>query len=62
MEDWRSSIDDAMIDTICDRKALNIPPADVPEKKNDVVKEKNVIEKSKARRLPGRQVLGIKIL
>jgi hypothetical protein len=45
--DWRSMVDSVMIDSAYDGKVFNITLADVPEKKNDLVKGKYVVEAKK---------------
>lgn len=45
--DWRSMVDSVMIDSAYDGKVFNITLADVPEKKNDLVEGKYVLEVKK---------------
>jgi len=47
VSDWRSMVDSVMIDSDYDGKVFNIRLADVPEKKNDLVEGKYVIEAKK---------------
>jgi len=47
VNDWRSMVDSVMIDSDYDGKVFNIALADVPEKKNDLVEGKYVIEAKK---------------
>ncbi|PIZ26019.1 MAG: restriction endonuclease subunit M, partial [Chloroflexi bacterium CG_4_10_14_0_8_um_filter_57_5] len=47
VSDWRSMVDSVMIDSDYDGKVFNIRLADVPEKKNDLVEGKYVIEANK---------------
>lgn len=47
VSDWRSMVDSVMIDADYDGKIFNITLADVPEKKNDLVEGKYVIEAKK---------------
>jgi DNA modification methylase len=47
IDDWRAMVDSVMIDAAYDGKVFNIMLADVPEKKNDLVKGKYVIEAKK---------------
>jgi hypothetical protein len=44
VSDWRSMVDSVMIDSDYDGDVFNITLADVPEKKNDLVEGKYVIE------------------
>jgi DNA modification methylase len=44
VSDWRSMVDSVMIDSAYDGKVFNITLADVPEKKNDLVEGKYVVE------------------
>ena len=45
--DWRSMVDSVMIDADYDGQVFNITLADVPERKNDLVKGKYVVEAKK---------------
>jgi len=45
--DWRSMVDSVMIDSAYDGKVFNITLADVPEKKNDLVEGKYILEVKK---------------
>ncbi len=47
VSDWRSMVDSVMIDADYDGKVFNITLADVPEKKNDLVEGKYVVEAKK---------------
>ncbi|MEO8354593.1 MAG: hypothetical protein ABI621_01635, partial [Chloroflexota bacterium] len=47
VSDWRSMVDSVMIDSNYDGKVFNITLADVPERKNDLVEGKYVIEAKK---------------
>lgn len=47
IDDWRAMVDSVMIDSAYDGKVFNITLADVPEKKNDLVEGKYVIEAKK---------------
>ncbi len=47
VSDWRSMVDSVMIDSNYDGKVFNITLADVPERKNDLVGGKYVIETKK---------------
>lgn len=47
VSDWRSMVDSVMIDSTFDGKVFNITLADVPEKKNDLVNGKYVVEAKK---------------
>ena len=47
INDWRSMVDSVMIDAVYDGKVFNITQSDVPEKKNDLVEGKYVIEAKK---------------
>ncbi|MBU2611592.1 MAG: site-specific DNA-methyltransferase [Chloroflexi bacterium] len=47
VSDWRSMVDSVMIDSAYDGKVFNITLADVPEKKNDLVVGKYVVEAKK---------------
>ncbi|MDP1715335.1 MAG: site-specific DNA-methyltransferase [Anaerolineales bacterium] len=47
IDDWRSMVDSVMIDSAYDGKVFNITLADVPEKKNDLVEGKYVVEAKK---------------
>jgi adenine-specific DNA-methyltransferase len=48
VNDWRSMVDSVMIDTAYDGKVFNITLADVPERKNDLVGGKYVVEAKKS--------------
>ena len=45
--DWRSMVDSVMIDADYDGEVFNIMLADVPERKNDLVEGKYVVEAKK---------------
>jgi hypothetical protein len=45
--DWRSMVDSVMIDADYDGQVFNITLADVPERKNDLVEGKYVVEANK---------------
>jgi hypothetical protein len=45
--DWRSMVDSVMIDADYDGTVFNITLADVPERKNDLVEGKYVVEARK---------------
>ena len=45
--DWRSMVDSVMIDSAYNGKVFNITLADVPERKNDLVDGKYVVEAKK---------------
>jgi hypothetical protein len=47
VSDWRSMVDSVMIDTDYDGEVFNITLADVPERKNDLVEGKYVVEAKK---------------
>ena len=47
VSNWRSMVDSVMIDSDYDGKVFNITLADVPEKKNDLVDGKYVVEATK---------------
>jgi len=47
IDDWRAMVDSVMIDSAYDGKVFNITLADVPEKKNDLVGGKYVVEARK---------------
>lgn len=47
IDDWRAMVDSVMVDSAYDGKVFNITLADVPEKKNDLVEGKYVIEAKK---------------
>jgi adenine-specific DNA-methyltransferase len=47
IDDWRAMVDSVMIDSAYDGKVFNITLADVPEKKNDLVEVKYVVEAKK---------------
>jgi hypothetical protein len=47
VNDWRSMVDSVMIDSNYNGKVFNITLADVPEKKNDLVDGKYVVEAKK---------------
>jgi adenine-specific DNA-methyltransferase len=47
IDDWRAMVDSVMIDSAYDGKVFNITLADVPEKKNDLVEGKYVVEAKK---------------
>jgi DNA modification methylase len=47
VSDWRSMVDSVMIDSAYDGKVFNITLADVPEKKNDLVAGKYLVEAKK---------------
>jgi hypothetical protein len=47
VSDWRSMVDSVMIDADYDGEVFNITLADVPERKNDLVEGKYVIEATK---------------
>ncbi len=47
VSDWKSMVDSVMIDSAYDGKVFNITLADVPEKKNDLVDGKYVVEAKK---------------
>jgi len=47
VSDWRSMVDSVMIDSNYDGKVFNITLADVPERKNDLVDGKYVVEVKK---------------
>jgi adenine-specific DNA-methyltransferase len=47
VSDWRSMVDSVMIDSTYDGKVFKITLADVPEKKNDLVEGKYVVEAKK---------------
>jgi DNA modification methylase len=47
VSDWKSMVDSIMIDSAYDGKVFNITLADVPEKKNDLVEGKYVVEVKK---------------
>lgn len=47
VSDWRSMVDSVMIDSAFDGKVFKITLADVPEKKNDLVDGKYVVEAKK---------------
>jgi hypothetical protein len=47
VSDWRSMVDSVIIDANYDGKVFNITLADVPEKKNDLVEGKYVVEAKK---------------
>lgn len=47
VNDWRSMVDSVMIDSAFDGKVFNITLADIPEKKNDLVDGKYVVEAKK---------------
>ena len=47
VSDWRSMVDSVMIDSNYDGKVFNITLADVPERKNDLVEGKYMIEAKK---------------
>jgi len=47
VSDWRSMVDSVMIDSAYDGKVFNITLTDVPEKKNDLVDGKYVVEAKK---------------
>jgi adenine-specific DNA-methyltransferase len=48
VNDWRSMVDSVMIDSAYDGKVFNITLADVPERKNDLVGGKYVVEAKKS--------------
>jgi len=48
VSDWRSMVDSVMIDSNYDGKVFNISLADVPERKNDLVEGKYVVEAKKS--------------
>ena len=50
VSDWRSMVDSVMIDSAYDGKVFNIKLADVPERKNDLVEGKYVVEAKRVRR------------
>lgn len=47
VSDWRSMVDSVMIDADYDGEVFNITLADVPERKNDLVEGKYVVEAKK---------------
>ena len=47
VSDWRSMVDSVMIDSAYDGEVFNITLADVPERKNDLVEGKYVVEAKK---------------
>jgi hypothetical protein len=47
ISDWRSMVDSVMIDTAYDGSVFNITLTDVPERKNDLVEGKYVVEAEK---------------
>jgi DNA modification methylase len=50
VSDWRSMVDSVMIDADYDGKVFNITLADVPERKNDLVEGKYVVQAKKGAR------------
>jgi adenine-specific DNA-methyltransferase len=69
VSDWRSMVDSVMIDSAYDGKVFNIRLADVPEKKNDLVNGKYVVEAKKGATVAvkvtdmlGEEVLVIRII
>jgi DNA modification methylase len=51
IDDWRAMVDSVMIDAAYDGKVFNITLADVPEKKNDLVEGKYVVEAKKGAKI-----------
>lgn len=69
VSDWRSMVDSVMIDSDYDGKVFNITLADVPERKNDLVEGKYVVEAKKGATVAvkvtdmlGEEVLVVKLI
>jgi adenine-specific DNA-methyltransferase len=64
VSDWRSMVDSVMIDSAYDGEVFNITLADVPERKNDLVEGKYVLEAKKGARVAVRvtDMLGEEVL
>jgi hypothetical protein len=67
VSDWHSMVDSVMIDTAYDDNVFNITLADIPERKNDLVEGKYVVEATKGATLAvkvtdmlGQEVLVVK--